>query len=101
MLGTMASGPAERSGKTRPDHGNGAATLACHRLASRPPWQRLVGAHVEGRGVGGRALVVLVLSPEDLRAVIREAVRAEFTDGTTVSAGAPLEPSSALADRLR
>ena len=78
MLGTMASDPAERSGKTSSDPGSGArAMLARHPLSSRPPWQPLADAHVEGRGIGGQALVVLVLSPEDLRAVVREAVRAE------------------------
>ena len=101
MLGTMASDPAERSGKTSPDPGSGArAMLARHPLSSRPPWQPLADAHVEGRGIGGQALVVLVLSPEDLRAVVREAVRAELTDGTTVSTAAPLVDRHELARLL-
>jgi hypothetical protein len=84
---SMASDPTERSGRTSPDPASGArAMLARHPFSSRP----LADAHVEGRGIGGQALVVLVLSPEDLRAVVREAVRAELTDSTTVSAGAPL-----------
>jgi hypothetical protein len=66
---SMASDPAERSGKTSPDPGNGArATLARHPLSSCPPWQPSCAQSSEtgllARGGGTRgAGLHLVLAP--------------------------------------